>query len=124
MNNAELYNKYNKLQVRDAEDILRKFNQIHQISPSINCTLIDIGSGCGKVMAKVMLAKTKINFGELTGFDISQEMVYYANDKYGNEKIQFLCKDLIGKKANIDNWLGKADIVTSFYCIHWEGDLR
>jgi hypothetical protein len=54
MINAELYSKQNHLQTRDAEEIIQKFNEL---APHLeeSLTLMDIGSGCGEVLAKAQV---------------------------------------------------------------------
>lgn len=126
MNNAELYNQFNLLQIRDAEEIIEKFNKIYDAkrNRSETCALVDIGSGCGKVLAEVIFKKTNTNFRSLIGFDISNEMIEFAKKNYENEIVKFYCADVIGNGEENAMRHEMADIVTTFYCLHWIRDLR
>lgn len=124
MNNPELYNQINHQQFRDAEKIIQKFNEILLISKSKAYSLIDVGTGCGKVLSKVIAKQLNVKFERLIGLDICNEMVEFAKQKYENEMIKFPCIDVIGESKSSVDLLGKADIVTCFYCLHWNQDSR
>jgi juvenile hormone-III synthase len=126
MNNAKLYANYNQLQFRDAEEIVQKFNEISRKSGDA-CNLLDIGTGCGEVLAKVIVEKLKMNFGKVIGTDISSEMVEFAKRNHENEMIKFHCFDVLkglNPISNIGVSFEAFDVVTSFYCLHWIHDLR
>jgi SAM-dependent methyltransferase len=125
MNNAELYSQYNQLQARDAEEIVQKFNEISRESGDV-CNLLDIGSGCGEVLSKVIVEKLKMNFGIVVGTDISKEMVDFAKRNHENDMVKFHCFDVLSGFNPISNIgvIEAFDVVTSFYCLHWIHDLR
>lgn len=127
----ELYNNFNVMQYRDAEGIIRKFNDIYVRSPTENLTLLDIGSGCGKVLTEVIIRQSNLQLKKVFGVDINQEMVEFAKKKYESEVIKFHCVDTVGGANALEKAMsemgvgfGFADIVTSFNCLHWVVDLR
>lgn len=127
MNNPELYNQFNQLQVRDAEEIIQKFNGISSQTNDA-CDLLDIGAGCGEVLAKVIVKKLKINLRKVVGTDISSEMVEFAKKNHEDKLVKFHCCDVLDGKTSSDFNVGlqyqSFDVVTSFYCLHWIQDLR
>jgi ubiquinone/menaquinone biosynthesis C-methylase UbiE len=127
MINAELYSKQNHLQIRDAEEIIQKFNEIVPSSQE-SLTLMDIGSGCGEVLVNVVIRKMKFNLKEAFGIDICQEMVEHSKKKYENRFLKFFCIDLFNDELFLSGRMelkpGSIDIVTSFYCLHWLKDLK
>lgn len=129
MDNAALYNKYNQLETRDAEELISKFNEVQDFGDA-RVNLIDIGSGDGEVLHRLVCKRTNLKFGKVIGVDISKEMVEFASKKYGNELLKFHCVDLVGdgqlmeKITKIGVKLSSADVVTSFHCLHWIQDLR
>lgn len=130
MKNSELYNKYNQLEIRDAEELIRKFNEIYELIEDAKISLIDIGSGDGEVLQRLVNKRADLKFDRVIGVDISKDMVEFATKKFGSDLITFHCADLVGsaqvgqKLEKFGAKLGSADIVTSFYCLHWTQDLR
>lgn len=113
MEDAELYQKSNSLQRRDAIQCLdtyarkmrwRKFDRV-----------IDIGCGDGGVtdlLKTYMPANSK-----LLGCDISEKMIEFANDKHGDNRTEFIVLDIEGK---LPHALRKSfEHAFSFYTLHW-----
>ncbi|WP_114785846.1 class I SAM-dependent methyltransferase [Vibrio tetraodonis] len=75
--------------------------------------LLDVGSGDGKLSALMS------NMGaEVTGIDISENMVNFSTKKYPRCRFfQGDAQDLIKHKNNYN-------IITSFNCLHWVSDIE
>lgn len=126
MNNASLYSQCNHLQIRDAEEIIEKFNEFCQPSKN-SLKLLDIGSGDGEVLVKV-LKMLKVKVKKAIGIDISIKMVEHSRKNYENKLLNFRCINIFedSPAGNLftQNNLQSFDIVTSLYCLHWIENLR
>jgi juvenile hormone acid methyltransferase len=127
MNNPELYNKFNQLQYRDAGRVIKLYRSyIAQTIKEVN--LIDVGTGCGEVLANVVVKELGLNFKSVIGVDISEDMIKFARKIYANTSIQFeaanIESDFLENTSNPLIKPGSFDIVTSFYCLHWIRDLK
>lgn len=88
MGNPELYEKFNKLQYELAENILNANKDIFE-KPA-RATVLDIGSGDGKVTSQLLHRVLPSNFTKLVAIDMSDGMTQSARKKYYKyEKIRF-----------------------------------
>lgn len=118
MNNAELYEKNNTLQKRDALQCLQEYGK--KIKWKNLDAIIDIGCGDGGVTTDVLKRFIPSNFKKVIGVDISEKMVQFANKHHGDERTIFRVMD-------IENILSKHlrrtfDHAFSFYTLHWIRD--
>ena len=127
MNNAKLYNDYNQVKVRDAIEIIERFKRIAKVSGE-KCILIDIGTGCGEVLSKVIVKNLEGQIVKAIGVDISKEMIQFARENYANQVVNFFAFDVFQNvettEMNTGVKLGLFDVVTCFYCLHWIKNLR
>ena len=126
MNNASLYSQCNHLQIRDAEEIIEKFNDFRP--PSRNSLkLLDIGCGDGEVLVKV-LKMLKVQVEKAIGIDISSKMIEHSRKNHENQSIMFHCvnvfRDSLEGNIFMQNNLQSFEIVTCFFCLHWIENLR
>ncbi|KAL7024898.1 hypothetical protein ACKWTF_013240 [Chironomus riparius] len=83
--------------------------------------VLDIGSGCGKILKEIIVDKSGLKFSKVVGVDVSEEMVKFSNEKYGSDLISFQVMDAGSEiPENFKNQ--KFDLVTSFLCLHWIKD--
>lgn len=125
MHNAELYQDANKMQRRDAEQLIKEYANILKWRPDGSDSILDIGCGSGDVTIDFVLPILPKNFRRLTGFDLSDEMVEYARNKYANPRITFEQFDIgvhLEKQELRD--VEPFDHVVSFYCLHWVQNQR
>lgn len=151
MNKAQLYNRSNVLQRRDAEQVIDEFGHLLRssscsTSASSNSSsdedeelqsgvisemsgetprLLDIGTGSGDVLVDFVLPLFASDV-QLVGSDISEEMVQFGRDYYRDlvEKVTF---ERLNIASDIQGFLKSQngalfDHVTSFYCLHWVQD--
>ncbi|CRK95081.1 CLUMA_CG008559, isoform A [Clunio marinus] len=93
--------------------------------------LIDIGCGDGATLASI-INEFPIKFKRILGLDISEEMLKFARETYSNEVLKFrqldmnemesLSNEMLNQRIGIN--YESADIVTSFFCLHWFEDLK
>ena len=124
MDNPELYHENNQLQQHGVEKFLDFFGeQLRKEFGSKDLVLLDVGSGDGKILTDVVIGKSGLKFSKVIGVDVSQEMLRYSQAKYCSELVSFQFMDA-GKEIpeNLKNQ--QFDIVSSFYCLHWIGDLN
>jgi juvenile hormone acid methyltransferase len=123
MDNAKLYSKHNGEQTQSAKKFFTFFGEFLRKKFGENSVeIIDIGTGCGRVLVEIFLTESQLNFSQVVGVDKSQAMVDLAVKKYGNDYISFDLMDIEGsvpKPLKISQF----DIVSSFYCLHWTQDL-
>lgn len=120
MNNAELYEKNNTLQKRDALQCLQEYE--NKIKWKNLDAIIDIGCGDGGVTTDVLKRFIPSNYKKVIGVDISQKMVQFANKHHGDKRTVFRVMD-------IENILPKDlkecfDHAFSFYTLHWVRDQK
>lgn len=127
MINAKLYNECNQVQVRDAIEIIERFKSVVKLSGE-KCILMDIGTGCGEVLSKVIVKNLETQIVKAIGVDISKEMIQFAKQNYANQVVNFLVFDVFddveATEMNTGVKLGLFDVVTCFYCLHWIKNLR
>ena len=127
MINAKLYNDYNQVQVRDAIEVIDRFNCVAKVSGE-KCILMDIGTGCGEVLSTIIVKNIEIPICKAIGVDISKEMIEFAKNKYANQVVNFFNFDVFDNVAktevNTGVELGMFDVVSCFYCLHWIKNLR
>lgn len=124
MNNSKLYTENNSEQMEGAEKFFNLFGErIVNEFGNKKISLIDIGSGCGKVLNEVIIKKSGLSISNAIGVDKSNEMIKLSNQNYGNSSTSFCFMDA---EEDIPNTLKnkKIDMVTSIYCHHWVKDLE
>jgi ubiquinone/menaquinone biosynthesis C-methylase UbiE len=105
--------EYNQLAIGQYEAAK---NLISLLNIDKNASILDVGCGDGKITA--FLAK-KVPDGNVTGVDLSSEMIVFAKNKYevNNSNIRFLLQ-------NAENlyFLEKFDLIFSSFALQWVAD--
>ncbi|KAL7024929.1 hypothetical protein ACKWTF_013255 [Chironomus riparius] len=117
MDNPELYNQNNQPQQSGVQKYLTFYGE--KLRTQFNgkeVDLLDIGSGCGRVLSEIIIVKSGLKFSKIIGIDVSEEMVKFSNTKYGSDLISFHVMDAEGEVPEILK-NQQFDIVTSFYCL-------
>jgi len=118
---AEDYTKSNGAQYRDAKETIDLI--IKDVPLTEDMIVVDIGCGSGNV--------TKMLCGSLTpkkifASDFDAQMVEYAKEKCGNERIEYFVQDISVPWDQLDERLkkleGKVDLVWSNRVLHWVPD--
>ena len=124
MDKAVLYTHHNSEQTAGIHNFFNIYGDfIRERFGNDHVKLIDIGSGCGKVLSNVIVPRSGLNFSKIIGVDISLEMVKHSNYNYGNELQSFQFMDCEGDiPLNLRDT--QFDIVISTYSLHWMKDLR
>ncbi|CAH2231010.1 jg3461 [Pararge aegeria aegeria] len=116
MNNAELYQKSNTLQKRDALQCLEEY--VKKIKWKYDGDrVIDIGCGDGSVTSSILKKFLPYNYKNLVGCDISEKMVKYAIDHHATDRTNFSVLDIEGILP--DELRENFDHAFSFYALHW-----
>ncbi|VVC93883.1 unnamed protein product, partial [Leptidea sinapis] len=115
MNNAELYQRSNTLQKRDALDCLEEYKK--KLNWKNYETVIDIGCGDGSVTTGILRKFLPNDFKQLIGCDISDKMIDYANMKHTSDYVKFIVMDIAGNLP--DDMKGVFNHAFSFYTLHW-----
>ncbi|KAJ2950108.1 hypothetical protein O0L34_g11451 [Tuta absoluta] len=118
MNDAELYQQSNKLQKRDALQCLKEYEKKLRWKSSER--VLDIGCGDGGVTTDILRQFIPKDFAALTGCDISEKMVNFANAHHGDHRIQFVVLDIEGDLPA--DFVRGFDHAYSFYTLHWIHD--
>ncbi|CAG4948865.1 unnamed protein product [Colias eurytheme] len=114
MNDAELYQKSNNLQKRDAFECLEEYAQ--KIKWKKDACVIDIGCGDGSVTTGV-LKNFLPRCEKVVGCDISEKMIQFANRNYSSDNVSFTVIDIKGDLP--DQMRGEFHHAFSFYTLHW-----
>ena len=122
MNKADLYQKANAVQRRDAKNVIDEFG--HLINIKENDLVIDIGTGSGDVLVDFVCPLFDGKNVQITGTDVAQEMLDFARKKY--ENVQNVIFEVLNiEKADInENFCDRFDHVLSFHCINWIQDQK
>lgn len=119
MNRPELYAQVNKIQRRDAQEMLEEFADKIKWRLDGNDSVLDAGCGSGDVTADILLPILPKQFQRLVGVDISYEMIEYARKTQTHPKLSFeqfdLCSNLEKQPLKCD---GSFDHIFSFYTFH------
>ncbi|CRK89780.1 CLUMA_CG003430, isoform A [Clunio marinus] len=131
MDNPELFTKSNLLTKNESEKLVKIFCNMFADKLRDGSVLIDVGCGDGGTLVHV-ISLFAIKFKEVVGVDISDNMIKYARNTYGNEVMKFhqldvieigsLSNDMLFQRTGIK--YQSADIVTSFICLQWIEDLK
>ncbi|KAM3963632.1 juvenile hormone acid O-methyltransferase-like [Aphomia sociella] len=116
MNNAEIYQKNNSIQKRDALEALEEYAKKIKWK-TFGDRVIDIGSGDGGNTINILKEYMPENYEQLVGCDISKNMVNFANIHYGDERTHFTELDIEGYLP--EKLKNKFDHAFSFYVLHW-----
>ena len=124
MDNPELYTQNNQLQQSGVEKFFDFYGEkLRNQFNGKEVDLLDIGSGCGRVLNEVIFGKSGLKFSKIIGIDVSEEMVKFSNEKYGSDLMSFQVMDAEGEvPETLENQ--QFDIVTSFYCLPYCKDLN
>ncbi|CAG2118311.1 unnamed protein product, partial [Medioppia subpectinata] len=116
--NAEKYNESNKLQIRDAKDLMTKI--IAENGHKQYDIVLDIGCGSGnitKTLADVLNAK------QIYAIDVDKEMIAFAGKNHGKPNVQYLAQDFGLEWDLLSPTLraleGKVDLIFTNHCLHW-----
>ncbi|XP_045487271.1 juvenile hormone acid O-methyltransferase-like isoform X1 [Pieris rapae] len=114
MLNVKLYNKSNALQKTNAMKYLKEYKNI--INWKMDTTILDIGCGDGSLTSKIFkeLIPTCKN---MTGCDINEDMIRFANKHYASERLNFTTLDIEGVLP--DQLRERFHHVISFYTLNW-----
>lgn len=117
MDNAELYQKSNTLQKRDALQCLEEYAKKIKWKNDGD-TVIDIGSGDGSVTTNILMKFLPSNCTTLVGCDKSERMVQFANEHHATlNHTSFTVLDIEGELP--EELQQKFDHAFSFYTLHW-----
>ncbi|KAL3265660.1 hypothetical protein HHI36_009864 [Cryptolaemus montrouzieri] len=117
MNNAELYKSKNGLQQNDSVYVIENFlNRLKWKSAKNN--ILDIGSGDGYTLCKILLPKISEKVDKIFGIDISSDMINFSRKEYGNENIIFEQLDIATLDIPVE-FYEKFNQIFSFFCLHW-----
>lgn len=111
--NADDYAKNSSAQLKWANELIGKLNLVG------NERILDIGSGDGKITAKLAELVPK---GSVLGIDSSMEMIILANKSFPKEKhsnLSFGCIDVLNMTFHEE-----FDVIFSNACLHWVKDHR
>lgn len=113
MHNAELYQKSNGMQRRDAIQCLDTYAR--KIKWRKHDRVVDIGCGDGSV-TNIIKTYMPVN-SKLLGCDISEKMIDFANNKHSDSRTEFVVLDIEGKLPH--GLRDSFDHAFSFYALHW-----
>lgn len=113
---AELYQKSNTLQKRDALECLEEYARKIKWR-NFSDSVIDIGCGDGSVTSSILRRYVPNDCSRLVGCDISQKMVQYANKHYATDQVSFKVLDIEGALPR--ELKSSFDHAFSFYTLHW-----
>ncbi|XP_063591918.1 juvenile hormone acid O-methyltransferase-like [Penaeus indicus] len=120
MEDAQLYVSANALQRRDALVVLTEFlPQMAWQEEGEN--ILDIGCGSGDVTRNLLMPLLP-RVEQVTGVDISQEMVNFASKTFQHNTLAFRQLDIektVQPRQTFPDGFSK---VFSFYCLHWVKD--
>jgi ubiquinone/menaquinone biosynthesis C-methylase UbiE len=117
MNKAELYQKANVVQRRDAECVIGKFGHLTNVRE--NDWVIDVGTGSGDVVVDYVYPRFQCRNVRIIATDVSEEMLAFARRKY--EKLANVSFELLDVEA-VDvgeQFRGRFHHVFSFHCLNW-----
>jgi len=110
--NAENYCLNSSIQFEGANKLLKQTNFRGDES------ILDIGSGDGKVTAEI---SSYIPKGKVIGIDSSDEMIQYANRKFCSSDFPNISFSL--QNAEKLNYESEFDVIFSSFALHWVKDL-
>jgi 2-polyprenyl-3-methyl-5-hydroxy-6-metoxy-1,4-benzoquinol methylase len=124
MQNVELYSKNNSYQKFAARKFFKLFgDDLKANFDNREISLIDVGSGCGKILSEVTIAESGLKFSKIVGVDKSEKMLNYSSEIYGSDSIKFHYMDVeAGVPKNLEGQ--KFDMATSFHVIHHVHDVK
>lgn len=123
MHNGKFYAQFNFAQRKSAFEVLGEFSHFFNW-PIGEGKLLDIGTGSGDVLMEFIVPKLPENV-KVYGSDISEEMLEYAKENFGNEIASFHQADICADYELLAKKLPKSfDNITSFFCFHWIQDQR
>ncbi|XP_047513715.1 juvenile hormone acid O-methyltransferase-like isoform X5 [Pieris napi] len=114
MLNVKLYNKSNALQNTSALKYLEEYKNI--INWKTDSTILDIGCGDGSLTSKIF-KEVIPTCKTMTGCDISEDMIRFANEHYASERIDFTTLNIEGELP--DELRERFHHATSFFALHW-----
>ncbi|XP_045447375.1 juvenile hormone acid O-methyltransferase-like [Melitaea cinxia] len=116
MNNAELYQRSNILQKRDALECLEEYGKRIKWKNG-RIKILDIGCGDGSVTVDILKKFIPNNCEKLIGCDISENMIQFANEHHASDHTSFMVLDI---EEDMPSELRESfDNVFSFYTLQW-----
>ncbi|KAK4885817.1 hypothetical protein RN001_002088 [Aquatica leii] len=117
----KLYIESTKVVRVELSNILQKYSKELKLEKYVK--VIDVGCGPGNI-TNDLLHTYLHNTKSLIGIDNSAEMIRYAQEHYGkNPNLKFQILDIT--TSHLPQALrNEFDLVTSFYCIHVESDIK
>lgn len=117
MNDPTAYRQWNPLRDNESE-ILQKYSKMINWRTDKRDSLLDIGCAGGDITNDLIMPLLPETFTRVVGVDVSETMVQFANENYGNSKVSF-------EKLNIGDEISEFlkrhepfDHVVSFLCLH------
>lgn len=124
MQNVELYSKNNNYQKSASRKFYNYFGDFLKAEfKNQEIYLIDVGSGCGKILSEVTVGESGLKFSKIIGVDKSEKMIKFSNKTYGSDLISFQYFDVLDKIPN-NLTSEKFDMATSFHCLHHLSDVK
>jgi ubiquinone/menaquinone biosynthesis C-methylase UbiE len=94
MQNVELYSKNNDFQIFSAKIFYNHIgNLLKNYFKNREVSLLDVGSGCGRILTEVTIAESKLKFAKVVGVDKSENMIKFANKNYKSDLLSFYYMD-------------------------------
>ncbi|CAG9800903.1 unnamed protein product [Chironomus riparius] len=122
--NVKQYTEHNGEQTKSAKKFFMFYaDLLKDLYGDDPVTLIDVGSGCGRVLVNIILKDSELKFSKVVGADKCTKMIDHANKTYGSDELKFHLMDVQECVPECLKSL-KFDILTSFYCLHWIHDLK
>lgn len=124
MDNPELYTAHTSEQTAGIESFFNKYGDfLKEKFGNEKVKLIDIGSGCGKILSNIIVPRSGLNFSQVVGVDVTKEMVDYSTNHFANKLQTFQLMDGEGEiPSNLREM--NFDIVMSTYSLHWMKDIQ
>lgn len=122
--NPKFYTDHNSMQWAGIQIFYDKFSPYLESKFLSNyVTILDVGTGCGKSLVKVVQKLKNLNFSNTIGIDASSKMIDFAKNNFESSIMKFYVMDAA---RDIPEELKNEyfDLVTSFYCLHWIKDTK
>lgn len=120
------YTQANRIQRRDADQLLEEYSKIIRWRNNGTETVLDIGCGPGDITIDFILPRIPKPFGKLVGVDILEKMIKHAKRLYERDNVHFQILDI--ENGDIDLFLKDYpegfDHITSLYCLQWVRDQK
>ncbi|XP_054157465.1 malonyl-[acyl-carrier protein] O-methyltransferase 2-like [Oppia nitens] len=116
--NVNKYNKSNKLQVRDANDLIKRINN-ENIDKKYDI-ILDIGCGTGNITQTL---NDKLSVDHIYGVDVDTDMIEFARQHHPKPNITYLSQDISVDwdqlSPQIRSLESKVSLIFTNHCFHW-----